>query len=159
MGVTLTIILKAKRDSVGPSYQHNLAPLNSGIKVSLMWPFCMNPEVDSYRINAHNRTNSGTTYNIKLNIWLILIGYFTLTSEISQSFRASPNIYKAGTRPSVEPLYKNIQLQTMAQMYQLNISDLAQTSWHCLITKKKLMYRKEKPSNQPHLRELKLNKN
>ena len=86
------------------SYQHNLAPLNSGIKVTLTWPFCMNPEVDSYRIDAHNLTNSGTTYNKKLNIWFFLIDHFIFTSEISPTFSASPNIYKVGTMPSVEPL-------------------------------------------------------
>ena len=46
--------------------------------------------------------------------------HFVFTSEITQSFRASPNIYKVGAKPSVEPLYKNTQLQTMAQMYKLN---------------------------------------
>ena len=116
-----------------PSYQHNLAPLNSVIKVPLTWTFCMNPEVDSYRIDAHNLTNSGTTYNIKLNIWFLLMGTLYLQVK-SLSFRAPPNINKVGTRPSVEPLYKNTQLKTMAQMYQLNINDWVQTSWHYLIT-------------------------
>ena len=88
------------------SYQHNLAPLNYGIKVTLTWPFCMNPEVDSYRIDTHNLTNSGTTYNIKLIIWFLLMEYFIFTSEISQTFCASPDIYKVGARPSVKPLHK-----------------------------------------------------
>ena len=113
--------------SVVLSYQHNLAPLNSGIEVPLMWPFCMNPEVDSYRIDAHNLTNSGITYNRKLNVWFLFMGHFILTSEISQTFCASPDIYKVGARPSVEPLYKNTQKQTMTQMYQLNINDCTQT--------------------------------
>ena len=38
-----------------------------------------------------------------------------------------PSYYKVGARPSVEPLYKNTQKQTMTQMYQLNINDWAQT--------------------------------
>ena len=37
---------------------------NSGIKVSLTWPFYMNTEVDSYRTDAHNLTNTETTYYI-----------------------------------------------------------------------------------------------
>ena len=61
-----------------PSYQHNLSPFNSRIKVPLTRPFCMNPEVDSYRTEAHNLTNAETTYNIKLNLWFILMGYFIL---------------------------------------------------------------------------------
>ena len=46
--------------------------------------------------------------------------HFLFTNEISQSFRASQNIYKVGAKPSVEPLYKNTQLQTIAQRYKLN---------------------------------------
>ena len=86
------------------SYQHNLAPLNFGIKVQVTWPFCTNPEVDSYRIDTHNLTNSGTTYNIKLNIWFLLMGHVILTNEISHTFCVSPDVYKVGARSSVEPI-------------------------------------------------------
>ena len=80
ISVTLTIILKVNGGSVVPSYQHNLAPLNSGIKVSLSWPFCTNTAVDSYRTDAHNLTNTETTY------------YITFESMVS--FNGTLYIYK-----------------------------------------------------------------
>ena len=64
------------------------------------------------------------------------MGHFIFTSEISQEFRAFPNIYKFCTGPSVEPLYKTTHLQTVARMYQQNINDWAQTSWYYLITQR-----------------------
>ena len=39
----------------------------------LMWPYCMNPEVGSYKKYAHNLTNAETTYNVKLSIWFLLM--------------------------------------------------------------------------------------
>ena len=115
------------------SYQHSLAPRNSGIKVTPTWPFCMSPEVDSYNMNAHNLTYS--IYNIKLNIWFLLMGHFTFTSEISDIL-CYPIYLQSWHQASVEPLYKNTHKQTMAQVYQLNINDWVQTLWHYLTTQR-----------------------
>ena len=141
-----------------PKFQHNLTPLNSRIKVTHTWPFCMNPEVDSYRTGTHNLTNAETTYNIKLNMWFLLMGIIYNTSEYLSVIPCFPNIYTVGTRPSVDPLYK-YPSQTMAQMYQLNIKWL-DTDIMALSNNSKNQSRENKKlSSWLPLQKLKLNKN
>ena len=77
-----------------------LGSSNSEIIVQLTWPFCMDPEVDSYKTDAHNLTNAETTYNIIMNIWFILIGTIHIASvHCYHSSSTSPIFTKLAPQP------------------------------------------------------------